>query len=91
MSDMMELIAAAYAKPDPNPYLFEVGQTVRLRKGRSDDGQTPEYWDGAIVTVVSRHCTGMMKYHYYKVRYPGGPTCDFEEDEFDMRYAKRVQ
>lgn len=88
---MGDWIAEAYAKPDPKPFLFKEGQKVRLKKGRSNDGQTPEYWNGAMVTVVSMYSTGLMKYHWYKVRYPGGPTCDFEEYEIDMRYSKRSE
>jgi uncharacterized protein YodC (DUF2158 family) len=87
---MTDWIAEAYARPDTKPFIFKIGQKVRLKKGQSNDGQTPAYWDGAIVTVVSMYSTGLMKYHWYKVRYPDGPTCDFEEDDFDMRYAKRV-
>ena len=85
---MIDMIAEAYARPDPNPYFFQVGQKVRLLKGRSDDGQTPEHWDGAMVTVVSRYCTGIGKYHWYKVRHASGITCDFEEDEIDARYRR---
>jgi uncharacterized protein YodC (DUF2158 family) len=87
---MTDWIAEAYARPDPNPFIFQVGQMVRLKKGRSDDGQTPEYWDGAIVKVVSMYSTGLLKNHWYKVLHAGqNVTCDFEEDEFDQRYARK--
>ncbi len=82
-------MAKAYAKPDPNPYLFEVGQMVRLRKGRSDDGQTPRYWDGAVVKVKDRSCTGLHKIHFYILQHPNGQEDSFEEDEIDVRYAKK--
>lgn len=88
MSDLMELMTKAYAAPDPNPYLFEVGQTVRLRLRRSDDGQTPRCWDGAVVTVEHRYCTGLHKEHWYKLKL-NGVVCEFREDEIDARYAKR--
>ena len=77
--------------PDPEPFVFVVGQIVRLRKGRSDDGQTPEYWDGATVVVVSMYSSGLLKNHWYKVLHPArNVTCDFEEDEFDKRYFRKV-
>jgi len=88
MPDMLELMAAQYAKPDPNPYLFQIGQTVRLRKGRSNDGQTSRAWDGAIVTVIDRYCTGMFKDHWYKLRLASGAINEFKEYEIDARYAR---
>jgi uncharacterized protein YodC (DUF2158 family) len=83
-------IIDAYNEPDPKPFVFVKGQIVRLKKGRSDDGQTPECWDGAKVVVVSMYSSGLLKDHWYKVLLKEiNQTCDFEEDEFDLRYAKR--
>ena len=90
MGTLDQMIVDAYNKPDPKPFLFQIGQRVRLLKRRSDDGQTPEHWDGAMVEVVSRYATGIGKYRWYKVKHlEKGMTCDFEEDEIDARYAKK--
>jgi hypothetical protein len=90
VSELGRLLAEAYNAPDPNHYLFQVGQVARLRKGRSNDGQTPACWDGAVVGVMGRYCTGLHKEHWYKVRHMGnGATGEFAEDEFDARYARR--
>lgn len=84
-----QLLLDAYNKPDPNPYPFDIGQKVRLRKGRSNDGQTPRCWDGAICEVVRRYATGIGKYHWYILRHlDNGATSEFEEDEIDARYAR---
>lgn len=87
--DFMDLLAKRYAEPDLNPYLFEIGQKVRLRLGRSNDGQTPRHWDGAVATVESRYCTGLHKEHWYKLRHSNGQLAEFCEDEIDARYARR--
>lgn len=85
-----EMLVAAMNKPDSNPFLFEVGQTVRVVKRVIDDGQTPEHWSGAMGTVISQRCTMLSKRHWYKVKHAGrNCTCDFEEDELDFRFAKR--
>ncbi len=86
---MLDDIARVYAMPDPQPYLFAEWQTVRLRKGRSNDGQTPARWDGAKCLVVSRYTTGIHKEHWYVLRHDNGDTAEFQEDEIDARYARR--
>ena len=56
-------------RPDPKPFLFNVGQMSRVRSNISEDGQTPEYWDGAKVEILSRDSTPLFKTHVYKVRH----------------------
>lgn len=86
-----DIIAADYAKADPHPYLFAVGQTVRLKLGRSDDGQTPANWDGATAVVEGRHTTGIHKEHWYYLRHAGtGAKAEFGEWEIDQRYARKT-
>lgn len=90
MADGWDWLREAYAKPDPKPFCFQIGQTVRLKKGRSNDGQTPKHWDGAICKVVSRLSTGLLKRHWYKLLHlTQNVTCDFEEDEIDARYVRQ--
>ena len=88
MQDMMDLIATSYAKTDLKPYLFALDQKLRLKKGRSDDGQTPRHWDGAIVTITFISCTGIFKDHLYRVQHENGAIDTFKENEIDMRYMK---
>lgn len=88
-STLADMFVAACNRPDPKPYLFEIGQTVRVKKGCSDDGQTPAHWEGAICTVVSRHTTLLHKDHWYKVYNAElNLICDFREDELDLRYCR---
>lgn len=80
----------AYNKPDPNPYLFEVGQTIRLKKGRSNDGQTPKQWDGCLAIVVSRHCSGLLKEHWYRLKHKDYDVIEeFREEEIDFRFIRK--
>lgn len=85
---LLKDMAKAYAAPDLSPYRFQIGQVVRLRKGRSDDGQTPPIWDGARATVVRRYRTGLHKESWYGLRHESGRLAEFCEDEIDKRYSR---
>lgn len=87
--DFAKLLVDAYNRPDPNPYLFQIGQTVRLKLGLSDDGQTPRCWDGAKCEVVKRRCSGLYKEHWYILRHLElNATEEFREYEIDRRYSR---
>jgi hypothetical protein len=87
-SDLIDKLIARYKEPDPHPYLFKIGQTIRVRVKVIEDGQTPLYWAGAKAKVISRLCTGLHKEHWYKVYLEShNVTCDFSEEELDLRYA----
>lgn len=87
----MDLLVKAYNRPDPKPYLFEPGQKVRVLKGRSEDGQTPHYWNGAMAVVVGRYTTGIHKEHWYKLHHVEKNVVDeFREEEIDARYRKKT-
>lgn len=47
MKSLLDLITEQYRKPDPIPYIFEVGQTVRVCVNVISDGQTPKHWASA--------------------------------------------
>lgn len=69
---------------------FQIGEVVRLRKGRSDDGQTPSYWDGAHVEVVLVYPDITTGHRWYKVRHmTRNAVCEFREYEIDLRCVKR--
>jgi hypothetical protein len=85
-------IIDAVNRPDPHPFLFTVGQTVRVRNGVSDDGQTPHYWNGAMCVVMSCRSTWLNKRHCYELMHIEKQVVDsFEEDEIDRRYARKEQ
>ena len=85
----MDMIASAYRKPDTKPYLFKVGQTVRVKNGRSSDGQTPKQWDGCLAIVVSKYCTGLLKEHWYRLKHKDYQIIEeFREEEIDLRYSR---
>ena len=82
-SNIIKMAQDAYAKRGMRPFLFKLGQWVRLKKGRSDDGQTPAFWDGATVTVTGMYSTGAYERHWYHVRHGNGNQATFVEHEFD--------
>lgn len=75
--------------PDDKPFLFKERQIARVKKGVSNDGQTPEYWDGAIVEIIKRKKTSLYKSHIYEVLHvEKNIKCEFRENEIDLRYKK---
>lgn len=88
MSLTGKLLEAA-KKPIESEPAFSVGQTVRVLKNVSDDGQTPKYWSGAKCECIGRGVGGMiMKRWVYQLRHENGRTCEFQEHELDLRFAK---
>jgi len=86
-----EMLVENMRKPDPNPFLYVAGQTGRVKKGVSNDGQTPEYWDGAKVEILSQHRTIFLREHIYKVRHlVNNITCEFKEYKLDRRFSRQV-
>ena len=85
-----DLLVKAYNKPDPKPFAFQEGQTIRVVKGVSKDGQTPAFWNGALAVVVRRYCTGIYKDHWYVLRHSNGIQDEFREDEIDFRYRRKL-
>lgn len=86
MSNLSDLIVAAYDRPDLKPYLFKIGKIVRLKVGLSDDGQTPKYWNGAKVKIINQYASGLHKDHWYILQHSNGAIDDFKEHEIDQRY-----
>ena len=84
------MIVEAYQRADPKPYLADIGQTVRVLKRVTEDGQTPAWWAGAICVVEKRMTSGLLKEHSYKLRHENNRTCDFKESELDRRYLKTI-
>lgn len=77
-------------KPDTKPYLFKVGQIVRILGHISKDGQTPKYWDGAKVMVLKQKCSMLHKEHSYVVKHlDQNVMCEFKEYELDNRYSRK--
>jgi len=76
-------------KPDTKPFLFKEGQTTRVLNGLSDDGQTPEYWDGAKVLILSVYATSIFKNHIYRCKHLINDKIDeFKEEELDKRFIR---
>ena len=85
-----EMVVENFNKPDPNPYLYKIGQIGIVKKGVSDDGQTPEYWDGAKVQILSQHRTLFIREHYYRVKHSVKNVIDdFKEYELDRRFSRQ--
>lgn len=86
---LMEQLLKVFQKPDPQPFLFAAGQTVRVNKSVADDGQTPEDWAGALAKVLRQKSSSLSKNHWYSLKHlANGNTCDVSEEDIDMRYAR---
>jgi hypothetical protein len=88
MCELLQRLMDHMNRPDPRPYLFAVGQRVRVCKSVTQDGQTPKHWAGAIGIVEERKTSMLHKDHWYAVS-ANGRRCEFREEELDFRYAKR--
>jgi len=87
--DLKDKFIEYVMKPDSKPFLFKKGQVARVLNGISDDGQTPEYWDGAKVIISEKHCSTIFKHHWYKVIHmENSRTCEFKEEELDKRFIR---
>ena len=73
------------------PFLYEVGQKIRVSKKVIMDGQTPDYWGGAICQILRRSRTGIISdKHLYRVRIlHKDKTCEFFEEELDRRFIRK--
>ena len=73
------------------PFLYEVGQKVRVSKWVTEDRQTPKYWAGALAHVLRRYDGGLfVPKHFYDVKMlHGDKVCVFKEDELDRRYIRK--
>ena len=88
MSEFSDLFMEAWNKPSSKPYLFQVGQTARVKKKVIEDGQTPYFWAGAKVKILARYTTCLHKDHFYYVAF-GEHVEEFMEYELDLRYRKK--
>lgn len=84
-----QMLEEKIQEPDPNPFLFQEGQKVRVNKDVTKDGQTPAYWAGALVTVTRRTRSWLYKEHWYTLRHPNGQEDEFRETELDYRYKRK--
>ena len=75
------------------PQRFKLGDRVRVLNTVIRDGQTPVYWAGAIGEIANFGCSPIMHIHSYKIKVyftvGGCKTCDFKEEELDIRFAKK--
>lgn len=87
---LKDLLLAAFRRPDPAPFPWDVGQVVRVKRQITRDGQTPGYWAGAYATVIARRSTLLHKDHWYTLRHNANSRmCDFREEEIDRRSLAR--
>jgi hypothetical protein len=84
-SSLKDLLVARFNAPDTVPFLFKVGQKVVLRKDICKDGQTPAFWKGATVKVLSVKSTAIHKDHIYKLQHENGQVDEFREEEITKK------
>ena len=90
MTDLIDNFNKLLADRVDKPFLFSEGQLVRIKKGVINDGQTPLYYAGATVEIISCHRTSLYRNNYYIVYFAEkNATCEFTEDEIDQRGKKR--
>ncbi len=83
--EIREMLEQQMKKPEV--YRFQIGQTVRVLNCVVEDGQTPDYWAGAICTVTSRYTTPIGRAVWYKLYFkPQHVIAPFSEDHLDHRY-----
>ena len=89
-NNLYDIILTKINEVDSLPFLFKEGQVCRILRSVSEDGQTPEYWDGAKVRVIFRYSTPIFKNHIYRVIHLiNNKICEFAEDELDKRYIRK--
>ena len=64
---------------------------MRVCKDVVNDGQTPKFWAGAVVTIERFYGTVLVKSHWYRLRHDNGASDEFKEDELDRRYMRRLR
>lgn len=80
------LILKAAKEPIDSGPEYQVGRTVHVCLRVIEDGQTPKYWGGARCTIISRHVVGLVSKRWaYVLRHSNGRTCQFAEDEVELR------
>lgn len=85
---LIDLMNKQAAKPIETAPLFAVDQIVRVLSGVVDDGQTPPHWAGARCRVLRRFVGGCISKRWvYVLEHPNGKTCEFMEDELDLRFS----
>lgn len=67
---------------------FEVGQKTKVLKKVLEDGQTPDFWVGVEVEVVSVGHTLLHKEWTLTLKHPNGTQDRFKATECDWRYIK---
>lgn len=88
--DLIDKLLEKCNYPDPKPYLFQVGQKVRILKKVIDDGQTPYFWADSVCEIIKRRSTLFSKRHVYFLRHENSCVEGFLEEELDARYARRI-
>jgi hypothetical protein len=81
-----EILLEEYKKPGP-PFLFHVGQKVRIKSTLTSDTHEIEEMLGHVGLVEKRYQTGLHKENWYHVRL-GTRVEPFREHELDKRYAR---
>lgn len=85
---MLDKLLEHMVKPPETDCPFEIGQTVRILKSVTEDGQTPEFWAGAKVEVIGTRNTMLHKEWLVKCRHENGAEEYFKSYEVDWRYIK---
>ena len=77
---------------DHKPFLYEVGQKVRVSNRILSSFQIPAHWAGCVVQILSRrHIYSQTKHiHVYKVKMlHGSNVFEFFEEDFDRRFVRK--
>lgn len=90
-TSFISLLDGFIPSKEHQPFLYEVGQKVRISKRVVESKKLPYYWSGALVQILSRrHADTKAHKHVYKVRILHSDKIgEFYEEEFDRRYIRK--
>lgn len=92
MSNFVSVFQSKVFAKDHKPFLYEVGQKVRIPKRVINNFQVPEYWAGSVAQILSRrHVNSSTSHrHLYRVKLlHGDKICEFFEEDLDRRFVRK--
>lgn len=90
MPSLPSVMLQAARRPIQHAPLFRAGQRVRVLRFVANDGQTPDYWAGAVCTCLSRRAVGVLQKRWsYLLQHANGQIAAFQEYELDQRFTPK--
>ncbi|NJO61044.1 MAG: hypothetical protein HC836_23120 [Richelia sp. RM2_1_2] len=90
-TSFIHLLEGYIPPKDHKPFLYEVGQKVRISKKVTENERISNIWAGSVAQILSRrHANVGGHYHIYKVKLLHGTEIfEFSEADFDRRFIRK--